>query len=155
MAICEQCGSIHDGSYGTGRFCSNKCKQEFNGLNEHPCKCKFCGREFRNGRALGGHVVYCEKNSVRQKIIKLHVDTRLKRFNLENPIEKHTVECSVCKREFVLEVRKKQFNKGKYRKTCSNSCAHVRIKTEEQKKKISESVSEYIRKTENAELLVW
>lgn len=146
MAICEQCGLEHDGSYGTGRFCSYECKQEFIGLNKHSCKCKFCGREFKNGRALGGHTVFCKKNPARQKNIKLHVDTRSERFNLENPIEKHIIECSVCKKEFVLEVRKKQFIEGKYRKTCSDSCAHSRTKTEEQKQKISESISEYIRR---------
>lgn len=26
---CEQCGNEHDGSYGTGRFCSESCKQTF------------------------------------------------------------------------------------------------------------------------------
>jgi hypothetical protein len=23
---CEKCGKAHDGSYGSGRFCSNHCK---------------------------------------------------------------------------------------------------------------------------------
>jgi len=27
--ICDKCGSLHDGSYGSGRFCSSKCARGF------------------------------------------------------------------------------------------------------------------------------
>ena len=27
--ICENCGNEHDGSYGSGRFCSKKCRMSF------------------------------------------------------------------------------------------------------------------------------
>jgi hypothetical protein len=29
--LCENCGKDHDHSYGTGRFCSKQCKNEFVG----------------------------------------------------------------------------------------------------------------------------
>ena len=29
--ICENCGNEHDGSYGSGRFCSKHCRCSFNG----------------------------------------------------------------------------------------------------------------------------
>lgn len=29
MKICEQCGNEHDGSYGSGRFCSDSCRRRF------------------------------------------------------------------------------------------------------------------------------
>ena len=29
--ICENCGKDHDGSYGSGRFCSKHCRCAFNG----------------------------------------------------------------------------------------------------------------------------
>lgn len=29
MYICEYCGNEHDGSYGSGRFCSSKCARKF------------------------------------------------------------------------------------------------------------------------------
>ena len=34
MHICEnpQCNSIHDGNYGSGRFCSEKCRRQFCGI---------------------------------------------------------------------------------------------------------------------------
>lgn len=44
MNICEICGKSHDGSYGSGRFCSKKCRMRYIGsqsnkngkLNGHP-----------------------------------------------------------------------------------------------------------------------
>lgn len=32
MPICEKCGKEHDGSYGSGRFCSKECARGFSGL---------------------------------------------------------------------------------------------------------------------------
>ena len=29
--VCENCGKEHDGSYGSGRFCSSTCRSKFNG----------------------------------------------------------------------------------------------------------------------------
>lgn len=29
MFICEYCGSEHDGSYGTGRFCNASCSHKY------------------------------------------------------------------------------------------------------------------------------
>ena len=31
--ICENCGSNHNGSYGSGRFCSSKCARGFSTKN--------------------------------------------------------------------------------------------------------------------------
>lgn len=78
---CENCGNEHDGSYGSGRFCSEKCKQIFVGFKEHPCKCKFCGKTFKNGRSLGGHVPACKQNPNKLKNRKKIDNTRIKNFN--------------------------------------------------------------------------
>lgn len=54
MVPCQQCGALHDGSLGSGRFCSKRCS--FDHRNEilsrikqkHPLKktCPACGTEF-------------------------------------------------------------------------------------------------------------
>ena len=61
MAICEFCGKEHNGSYGTGRFCSKICKDKYAGrkagdtlkkkYKDVPIKkikkvCEKCGKEF-------------------------------------------------------------------------------------------------------------
>lgn len=34
MAICEQCGKEHDGSFGSGRFCSRSCSNKWVALHQ-------------------------------------------------------------------------------------------------------------------------
>lgn len=76
--ICENCGKEHDGSYGSGRFCSKSCRCKFNGrqankngkLTGHPnynieCKgnkprpegwkCKWCDLIFKSRRERSKH----------------------------------------------------------------------------------------------------
>lgn len=51
--VCENCGSNHDGSYGSGRFCSTKCARSFSSRNiDHrslvkDATCPKCGREHK------------------------------------------------------------------------------------------------------------
>lgn len=54
---CENCHGEHDGSYGSGRFCSFKCKQSWltkrsNKSNKHKCilTCEVCGTDFVAGQ---------------------------------------------------------------------------------------------------------
>lgn len=35
MNICENCGKEHDGSYGSGRFCSKKCRMQWIGRKSY------------------------------------------------------------------------------------------------------------------------
>lgn len=76
--ICENCGKEHDGSFGSGRFCSRSCSCKFNGrqsnkngkLTSHPnynieCKgnkprvegwkCKWCDLIFKSRRERTKH----------------------------------------------------------------------------------------------------
>lgn len=59
--ICENCGNEHDGSYGSGRFCSKECR----GAYAHSCErkhpkgaswiCDQCGEEFKSRALLYNH----------------------------------------------------------------------------------------------------
>lgn len=46
--ICENCGKEHDGSYGSGRFCSKECARAFSTKNSKgqlkEAKCIDCGK---------------------------------------------------------------------------------------------------------------
>lgn len=49
MFKCECCGIEHNGSYGTGRFCSEHCARKFSTLNikkTKVIKCAHCGKDF-------------------------------------------------------------------------------------------------------------
>ena len=79
MRLCEVCGKEHDGSYGSGRFCSKHCKYVYVGKesaksekhknqlekNRHHCHklspygtwvCKFCSTIFRTKKELYFHL---------------------------------------------------------------------------------------------------
>ena len=51
---CEQCGNEHDGSYGSGRFCSEKCKRSYCGTigNLHRT---FWSKPWNKGKHTKGH----------------------------------------------------------------------------------------------------
>ena len=36
MAICEQCGKEHEGTFGSGRFCCRSCSNKWVALNQSP-----------------------------------------------------------------------------------------------------------------------
>lgn len=77
MKKCENCGIEHDGSYGSGRFCSDKCAKSFSTknkrkeINEKISKtltkepyiriCKGCKEEFKTKKK---HQIYCSSDCV-------------------------------------------------------------------------------------------
>lgn len=61
MYVCEYCGKEHDGSYGSGRFCSKKCRGAFTAKmprkhkrNEMYC-CPYCNEQILGRNALIRH----------------------------------------------------------------------------------------------------
>lgn len=75
---CENCGCDHDGSYGSGRFCSAKCARSFSSksLQNQGIKivrCKNCGKEF-NVHKHDQNIKMCPdcvKKHARKKICKI------------------------------------------------------------------------------------
>lgn len=66
MKICEVCGKEHDGTFGSGRFCSDHCRKAFAGSSkrrtgykrpskEGGWKCLYCGLIFRTRKELDQH----------------------------------------------------------------------------------------------------
>ena len=59
--VCENCGNEHDGSYGSGRFCSKECRGAFasRATIKHkrgePWKCDMCCEEFASRSILYKH----------------------------------------------------------------------------------------------------
>jgi len=59
IMICEQCRNEHDGSYGSGRFCSKKCRYQYHIKNEQSplgtWTCRYCGLVFETKHKLWEH----------------------------------------------------------------------------------------------------
>lgn len=82
----------------------------------------------------------CTLNPNKKQIRDKVKETSSRNYNARNPLEKHILKCPVCGNDFVEMIRKKQFENGDYRKTCSESCAHNRKFSEETRHRISESL---------------
>ena len=122
--ICEQCGNKHDGSYGSGRFCSMSCKQKFiaNKLGKVH-KCKYCEKEFETSQKLGAHVRCCKQNPNWQKAVQKRSETVKQNTNIRNPIIHVKLICKECGNAYELDIRQNQFENGDYKHFCSSSCA--------------------------------
>ncbi len=94
-------------------------------------KCKFCNKEFKDGRQLGGHITSKHNPTARNKAAATLKHDRI-------TINK---KCIKCNTEFEIERRVKkdgtQYINKKEKKYCSRSCANGRIHSEETKLKIS------------------
>ena len=95
MKICENCGVEHDGTYGSGRFCSIKCKSSFNAkkIKHHVCnfknkkygnwKCSTCHKIFDTRRNMYAHVKKehpIEPGSAWNKGLTKETDKRIQRY---------------------------------------------------------------------------
>lgn len=74
IRLCEVCGKEHNGSYGSGRFCSYSCKQKFASIRGSAssakttkeklgikCQCEHCGEKFESKLDLRRHLPNCSK----------------------------------------------------------------------------------------------
>lgn len=63
--ICTNCGKEHDGTYGSGRFCSKKCAKSFSTKQDNPkelkeAKCSKCGTTLFINKRASSKTCLCE-----------------------------------------------------------------------------------------------
>ena len=113
--------------------------------------CPHCGEHLlMNKRSFANHVRWCKKNP-RYEEIKKNTIEKIKKSSEEKLIKekgelkKFIVACAKCGKTFEVEEREKVFPlKEKY--YCSRFCANSHERTEESRKKTSESLKKYARK---------
>ena len=124
---CENCGKEHDGSYGSGRFCSESCKQQYNlkpKENKHYC-CKFCGKEFGKPTSLAAHVSTCKLNPNSSRTKAKAAQTYSKNARKQNPLITITTKCCNCGKAFQQTITTKEYERNAYHKCCSSYCSHA------------------------------
>lgn len=113
---CENCHKEHDGSYGSGRFCSFRCKQSWitkrsnkSNKRKHILTCEVCGMTFIAGQRK--KIILCSNcKKERDKQIALKIKSeRVK--SLEN----HIFVCEMCHHPFIYNGTSTRF--------CSRSCS--------------------------------
>lgn len=117
-------------------------------------KCKFCNREFEKLTALAGHISHCKENPNKKRTEEVWqnagkkashtLNERHKHYKQLHPekyiIQEYKCNCEKCGKEYIVNITQEQYEKGKYKKNCSRSCANGHIISEETKKKISDGV---------------
>jgi len=105
MKICENCGKEHDGSYGSGRFCSKECARSFSSKNSKgqlkEAKCVDCGKTIYIGKRASNKTCRCEEckneylintNKLKGSILKEIKNKKLEKY----------VKCPICGREHLI-----------------------------------------------------
>ena len=107
--ICENCGKEHDGSYGSGRFCSKKCARSFSTKNSKgqlkEVKCIDCGKIIYIYKRASNKRCRCEE--CQKKHINEHNKIFLKKCLI---CGQYHNKLEICKNNFCQNHNIKQFN---------------------------------------------
>lgn len=98
------------------KFGNAKCKEIVENI------CPHCHEKLiMNKRSFANHVRWCKQNPRYEEIRKSTV-SKLKLSN--KPCKQDYIcKCEICNKEYTVNVTPYNFEKGKYKKTCSNECA--------------------------------
>jgi hypothetical protein len=78
MKKCELCNKEHDGSYGSGRFCSKECARSFstkrdNTKENKTAKCVICGKEVEVNKRSDSSKIKCKECKKKEKKKKCRI----------------------------------------------------------------------------------
>ena len=107
MKICEKCGKEHDGSFGSGRFCSRSCANSHDMtevrrkniskglLKPLKCNCQFCGDEFNNLLSKSQHERHCKFNPNKETVNLGAISNHNKKLDRKVRIDNYETHKSV------------------------------------------------------------
>lgn len=129
--ICEYCGKEHDGSFGSGRFCSDSCRRAFCGSKRQKSYIR------RDSKIGGWYCTICSSNFRTRRLLQEH-----RKVHANGKTQVHTkinFKCCFCEKEFFnknLEYKTQHQNHCKMNPNAVLYKGHLH--TEEEKKHLSE-----------------
>ena len=106
MKICENCGKEHNGNYGSGRFCCNKCAKSYSTkcikYRYKQTACIKCGKEYMIPLNANKTTYICDEcKNIRKKLIT--TDNVRNKSKIEHyiKIKNKYIKCKVCGREYL------------------------------------------------------
>lgn len=157
IKLCEVCEKIHNGSYGSGRFCSYSCRQKFSakkGASKggqvskqkfgKKCQCKYCNEKFNSKLDLKKHLPKCEKRKKYNWVCPVCDEVYETRSKLYLHKHEQHYKGVHANKAIIAKLRGDEFIvSDETRKKISESSTG-RKHTEESKKKISEARKKYL-----------
>lgn len=131
VQICKNCKNEHDGSYGSGRFCSSKCargfstKEKRNEINEKVSE-KLIGRKTRNYYSIQNNI---KKSKIKKEYLNISPEERWKKIKEKRDAtynkkilnaEYSTLSFERLRKRIILE-QKEKCNKCKLDKWLGNN----------------------------------
>lgn len=90
--------------------------------------CNFCNKWVEFDR----HVEWMSHRRLCSPYTNKKISESVRKYcNKVNPISAYVLKCIRCGNIYVLELTKKKYEKGKYRKHCSYQCSNSRVQTPE------------------------
>ena len=105
--ICENCGKEHDGSYGSGRFCSKECAKGFSGKQSGPgiiydtCNC--CGKKILIKKHSSKSSRLCDE--CKQNVNTTNYTTNTCKICGRRLIKRQTCKNDFCKKHSLKQIR--------------------------------------------------
>lgn len=127
MKKCENCGNEHDGSYGSGRFCSSKCARSYSRKNDKggtkTVQCINCGKDIKVGKRSNPKQCKCDECRKKPKYIPKEKRKYCK--NCGKKLEKtQRIYCNhICQQEYQYKEYIKKWKNGEVDGTKSNGNA--------------------------------
>lgn len=115
--VCDNCGALHNGTYGSGRFCSEKCSRSFSTKRDNKkelkeAHCVSCNSRIYINKRATEKTCMCE--TCKQKTPGS--------YKLQRTDDSYKRICVICGKVFTVK-----HDNTKYiskRKTCSQECRH-------------------------------
>ena len=89
-------------------------------------ECPYCHEQLvMNKRQYANHIRWCKANPKYQEI-RDNMINKIKENNdkVHNSLfHDHVLKCEICGNEYTINISDRNFNAGRYRKTCSDECA--------------------------------
>lgn len=109
--------------------------------------CKYCGREFETAFQRNGHEGLCLLNPQREERIRKAAEATRQVCHEKsladplNEVKTYDLICAKCGKHYSLDIRLRDYQNGRYKKTCSVQCAHSHLHSVKSKEKLIQSLN--------------
>lgn len=129
MKICENCNQQHDGSYGSGRFCNNKCARGYSTKNKRKEINEKVSNTLKKEKIIQ-YCLYCEKEFgviPSRQHHKCCSKSCAAKYYIQNNPQKAKRDRSISGRKSVENQQKRSKNEIYFAELCQNCFKSIEV----------------------------